>query len=278
MIPVFFGSRQKQLFGVYYPSKNQPSLMHGVLLCPPVGHEYMRTHMVLRQLSALLSSHGFDVFKFDYYGVGDSAGKSRQGNIAAWKDDVRTAYQELKDMSGVQSISIVGLRLGALIAALAASNGLTPKNLLLWDPVVNGGKFIQELRYLSSEALTGKAEHNEGDEVLVGFPYSAENISSITKVDFLNLEVKAAKKILLVISENRNDYNKLYDQLKLSGKNIVFGNLGEFSRNIGPGNKKNYQLDTGPMIAQWSSQQEIDQALFAHHAINEIASLLKASV
>jgi uncharacterized protein len=233
MIPVFFGHRQKQLFGVYYPSKSRPSLMHGILLCPPVGHEYMRTHMALRQLSALLSSLGFDVFKFDYYGVGDSAGKSTQGNIAAWKEDVGTAYQELKDMSGVQSISIVGLRLGASIAALAASNGVTPKNLLLWDPVVNGEKFIQELRYLSSDVLTGKAEHDEGDEVLVGFPYSAENISLITKVNFLNLEVKAAKKILLVVSENRSDYHNLYDQLKLSGKNIVFGNIGELSRNIG---------------------------------------------
>src|SRR6185503_18450344 len=121
MQPFYFGTSEQQLFGVYHAAESGSSKRAGVVLCQPVGHEYLRAHRAFRNLAMALAGQGFHVLRFDYFATGDSAGDGEQLSVRQCLSDLATAIDELKDIAGVTKVSLVGLRLGATFAALAAS-------------------------------------------------------------------------------------------------------------------------------------------------------------
>jgi uncharacterized protein len=271
------GSRDRQLFGVYYPSKIYPSISHGILICPPIGHEYMRTHKILQQLAVQFSSVGFDVLKFDYYGVGDSAGNCEQGDVEIWKDDIYKAYQELKDISGVRSISIVGMRLGAALAAATISAGLSVKNLLMWDPIINGVAYIRELRELTSKVLNGSFEkEQDGTEILGGFPFSANNLLNISAIDLLTLTAIPKDSILLYVSEHCETYVQLYNNIYEQEIPLKPGGMLSASTASSVSEKRMQEVEGQLIESQWVNRAEFDQALIAPNSITEIISMFKS--
>jgi uncharacterized protein len=117
-----------------------------VLLCNPFGEEAARAHRIYRVLATQLERAGYACLRFDYSHTGDSAGDSQGATLAQWLRDLAVAAGELRRASGTQRVALVGLRLGATLAALATSRGeLRPRHLLLWDPVVNGATYLREL-------------------------------------------------------------------------------------------------------------------------------------
>src|SRR5260221_12888570 len=99
MTPFQFGSSERRLFGVYDPAAhNTGGLVRAAVICYPSSDEQSHAYRTLRQLAARLSQAGIHVLRFDYYGTGDSAGETGQGNAAGWCRDIETAIAELKDM------------------------------------------------------------------------------------------------------------------------------------------------------------------------------------
>lgn len=128
-----------------------------MLLCSPFGEEASRAHRVFRVLATQLERAGFAALRFDYSGTGDSMGESQDATVDAWLADIGTAAEHLRTRSGAGRIAIVGLRLGATLAAMAAARGdARPRHLLLWDPVVDGAAYLRDLvaqhrTYMQSE-------------------------------------------------------------------------------------------------------------------------------
>ena len=139
----YFGSSERRLFGAYHPPEDGGERNAAVLLCGPAPQEYMQSHWVLRKLAARLATAGFHVLRFDYYGTGDSGGDSSAGSLEQWRADVVTALQELRDAAAVRRVSVVGFRLGATLAAQAP---IRVRDLVLWEPVVAGTAYLDELR------------------------------------------------------------------------------------------------------------------------------------
>lgn len=135
---------------------NEPSVsterQHGVLICPPIGQEHVRSHWALRQLATVLAREGFHVLRFDWYGVGDSGGSLEDTSVDQLLDDAETAAQELRDMAGLRRVSVVGLRLGASLAALAASR-IDPYAMVLWDPVASGATYLSGLERMERDLV-----------------------------------------------------------------------------------------------------------------------------
>ena len=154
MTPSYFGDSQQALFGCFHPAEGDRSLERGVLLCAPVAQENIRTSWGLRQLAGTLAREGFDVFRFDYSCVGDSWGDSAEARLGQWVADIGAACAELRDVSGVRRVSLVGLRLGGALAARALGEGLEADTLVLWDPVVRGARYLAELETLHGAMLT----------------------------------------------------------------------------------------------------------------------------
>ena len=153
--PFFFSAGGRQLYGVLHPaSGGQSPSSTGVLLCGPFGTEAVRVHRMQRVLADRLARTGLNVMRFDYYGTGESEGEDEQGEISTWQLDVGCADRELRRRTGCDRTVWVGLRLGATLAALAASSSENqPSGLLMWEPVVDGNAYLAELLRAHARSL-----------------------------------------------------------------------------------------------------------------------------
>ena len=143
MNPFFFGSSQSALYGVHHPPRGTSTRSTGVVLCYPFAQEYMRAHRAFRQMALLLSGEGFHALRFDYSGTGDSAGWPEDMSLADWDRDLGFAIDELIDTAGLDSVWLVGLRLGAAVALRSAGRS-DVAGLVLWDPIVTGSVQLEE--------------------------------------------------------------------------------------------------------------------------------------
>jgi uncharacterized protein len=139
--PFFFGNSARQLFGAY-ESPTEPPRSDGVVLCSPFGEEYLLAHSAYRLLARQLSHAGSHTLRFDYFGTGDSAGEFEDADQNQWLSDIGTAINELRDVGQVSRISLVGLRYGAALAAMAAKKHGGVDRLVLWDPVIDGPEYL----------------------------------------------------------------------------------------------------------------------------------------
>ena len=101
-----------------------------------------------------LADAGFDVMRFDYYASGDSAGDDGEFDVDGAIADTVAAGQRIMERSRAIRLSYLGLRLGATIAALASnlySDEL--EHLILFEPIVDGDHYLQELNRANAEAL-----------------------------------------------------------------------------------------------------------------------------
>ena len=86
---------------------------------PPSGRS-LRAHRALQQLAERLAGAGFDVLRFDYFGCGDSSGEGHEGRLDRWLDDARAGIEEAEALCGSARVALVGVRLGAALAARGA--------------------------------------------------------------------------------------------------------------------------------------------------------------
>ncbi len=209
MNPVLFGSTPQSLFGLYMPPKAKRARPSGVVLCYPMGQEYMRAHRAFRQLGQLLQKAGFHVLRFDYYGTGDSAGDTEAGGLAQWTADIATAIEELRDTAEVPRVSLVGLRLGALLAARAAARRDDVECVVLWDPVVAGAAYLDELFESKVGARAGvRADLADRTATIgvMGFPVTPPLRRDLEAANLLDLAAPAGSKRLVIVSQERPEY------------------------------------------------------------------------
>jgi len=146
MNPMFIGTAERRLFGLYEPAVAPRGKPRAAVLCYPWGMEYIYAHRSMRQLASRLSAAGFHTLRFDYFGTGDSSGEADQADLAGSIADVEAAMEALKDIAGAPKVVLIGLRLGANIALdVAARHKSEIEALVLWDPIVSGNEYAQTL-------------------------------------------------------------------------------------------------------------------------------------
>jgi len=170
--PLLAGDTASAVYAVHYEPPLAVACRGAALICPPYGHEYVRTHRAITRLCESLAHAGCHALKFDYFGTGDSAGDSGTGGIERWIADIQIAAGELKRRAGIDKPHIIGLRLGAMLAIAAP---IQVAKAVWVDPVLSGRSYVDGLEQLerslrtSNESLVipGKATD------LVGMPWPA---------------------------------------------------------------------------------------------------------
>lgn len=190
MTPFYFGTGSRRLFGLYTPARVGAVGNRSVVLCPAWGQEYLRAHRSMRQLANMLNSAGFHVLRFDYFGTGDSAGDMTQTDLAGWESDIGAAIDELKDTCGALRVALVGLRLGgALAARVAARRASDVDALVLWDPVVDGRAYVDEIMLTGKQKAqvlgrsTQRAADQGGGHEILGFALTERLADDFSKID-----------------------------------------------------------------------------------------------
>jgi uncharacterized protein len=191
----FFGEPARQLFGVHHPADGAKRRGVGVVLCYPGHVEYNRSHRAFRNLAGLLAAEGFDALRFDYFATGDSAGTNAEGDPEIWIGNIETACQELRDRASVSSISLVGLRLGALLAVHASARRGPVRDLVLWEPVAAGETYVRDLervhRRQNLVLLHPSPNGGGAAEELTGYAFPLGQRRAIEQLGIANVQPKA---------------------------------------------------------------------------------------
>jgi exosortase A-associated hydrolase 2 len=200
----YFGGAARSLFGVLHePAGGGGSEV--VVFCAPLWREGIRAHRVLRQLGVRLTKLGHAVLRFDYSGAGDSAGESADGDVDVWLEDVAAAIDEVRRRRRAARVTLLGLRFGATLAALAAARRDDVDRLVLWEPVVDGAHYLAagatdqrtwREKYAAWRRLPRAALPDPGDEIL-GFPVTEAMRRSIAAVDLGELP-RTPRSVLIV--------------------------------------------------------------------------------
>lgn len=206
--PLWFDVNGQSIAGILH-SPNVHS-RYGVVICSPIGYEFWCSYQSLHTLAVDLAGIGCHVLRFDYYGTGDSDGSYQDSDILAkWDACLESASNVLKNM-GVSELCFVGLRFGATLA-MRNSEKCGVSNLILWDPVISGRRFVKELKLFSISSPS----NDEGSEELqvAGSIYSQETIKQISEIDLLKLSHTHIKQLSLIDRDDRPASEKYFDTL-----------------------------------------------------------------
>jgi pimeloyl-ACP methyl ester carboxylesterase len=124
----WFTSGKYSLLGHTDFSKRPASF--GVLIVPPFGFEEVCCYRPLRFLARTFAQAGIPTLRYDLPGTGDSSGGLLDpGLLEQWILSIDAAVGELRRVSGVERAALVGIRLGGMLAALAAARGARVQDL-----------------------------------------------------------------------------------------------------------------------------------------------------
>jgi len=210
----YFGDPPKLMYGAYHPAREFNDRGVAVILCYPVINEYLRAHRAFVRIATQLAAEGFHVLRFDYFGCGDSYGDDNDGNLSEWTENLETAIEELKHGCDASHICLIGLRMGATLAMLAAEKRNDIDSMVLWEPIVNGDEYLREVKrfHLESAVIEGlpKTEKSHSDSEshldILGFRIPELLLEQFHELDLLSTKKSPAKRILLL--ENSDDYDR----------------------------------------------------------------------
>lgn len=166
------------------------------VICAPGGYEYTRAHRTLRHLADRLARAGIPALRFDYHGTGNSAGDdSEPDRIAAWVGNIRQACAEARAATGRERLCLVGVRLGATLAALA-SREVPVDDIVLWNPCISGKNYVREMQAIAM-SVEGAEVHADGTLESAGYVITGDTVDALRRID-LKRTPPAASRVLVL--------------------------------------------------------------------------------
>jgi dienelactone hydrolase len=211
--PIYFPSGEHRLFGWLHLPAGATSDW-GVVVCKPFGYEALCGHRSLRAFADTAAQLGIPALRFDYAGTGDSADIDPAAEqVALWTRDIASAVAELRRLTGVSHVCLLGFRLGALLSVVA-SRQCPVEALALVAPVLSGKRYTREFRTLqmaadAAEAANSAAEGprpsaggQAGGLEVSGYALAAASLATLAQADAAGALAPAVADLLVI---DRND-------------------------------------------------------------------------
>jgi pimeloyl-ACP methyl ester carboxylesterase len=213
--PHYFGPRDAPLFGWLQAPVGGTTKNIGIVICNPFGFEEVCAHRSLEYLATRAAQAGIASLRFDYEGTGNSHGdESGPTRLHAWVRSVGHAIDHLKASTGVDNVCLLGLRIGATLAALAATSRADVSALVAIAPVVRGRAYARELRIL------GHSSDESGGLESAGFVLTAETVAAVGSLDLRALSRSPASRVLIVERDDLPQNPEWHEQLKELGVDV----------------------------------------------------------
>src|ERR1700730_13638376 len=209
---LYFDSSGHRLFGWLHRPEERTAADIGLVVCKPFGYEAICAHRSVRAFADMGAAAGMHALRFDYLGTGDSADIAPEADqLEVWTNDVLAAVSELRRLTGVPRVCLVGFRFGALLATLAGARSTTLDGLILISPIVNGRRYLRQLRTtrLAAALSTAPADAimasshnvdsgNNGSMEVSGFSLSAATLAALAQIDVTTLDALPAADMLII--------------------------------------------------------------------------------
>jgi hypothetical protein len=228
-VALWLGSPDRPLFA--WLDVPDDGLVHGAaVICPSMGLEATYSTRGLRHLAHRLVGAGWAALRVDYAATGDSAGAWTDPHLVAdWLAGVRGAIEYVRDL-GVTRTAVVGLRVGATLAAAELTRGGPVDDFVLWDPCASGRTFLREQTALSifrrkqavdwgdqhaGESLGSPAPIEEGSLEAPGAMFSAATVADLTPVAISGTDLGLATRELVLGRRGRSLPRALRERVTL---------------------------------------------------------------
>jgi alpha-beta hydrolase superfamily lysophospholipase len=241
--PLYFTSGNCTLFAWLHSPSRQPPASMGLVVCKPFGFEAMSAHLSIRAFAEAAAEIGIPTLRFDYGGTGDSGDLAPGADqLDAWLQDVTAAVQELQRRTAVERVCLLGFRLGALLAAMAAPRLPQVCGLIAVAPIISGKRYLRELRTFelaaaalaahtpsraqipSPEAEWAGAGHME----VSGFFLNARTMAALQEIDLLALPTPPVSDALVIDREDLPGARAWKDALSAGGIRTQYAVLPGF--------------------------------------------------
>lgn len=142
--PAFVPAPQGPVFALHFaPAQGQPC-RRTVMVVPSFAEEMHRCRSMVTMLARRLAPRGIGTLVLDPYGTGDSGGEFTDHTWEGWKADLKAGLAWLQARGAVCD-TLLGVRVGAMMAAEAAASLGTIRHLAFWQPVLSGKTFFNQL-------------------------------------------------------------------------------------------------------------------------------------
>lgn len=137
MTPVYIGG--------CYTVLHEAAGQRGIVICGSLGDEDLNLYRSQVLLADRLAQGGFPTLRVSYYGTGDSAGNDGEPDrLGAWFDSITASVRWLRETHDIMHVTLCSLRVGAALAALAASETADVDSLAMLAPIISGRQFLRE--------------------------------------------------------------------------------------------------------------------------------------
>lgn len=198
----FFGKASRPRFGWLHRAA-VPATGVGLIIVPPFGYEAVCAQRALRHLAEDAAQAGVLAVRVDLDGTGNSAGDDLDPQrLEGWLASIDDACG-LARSTGADRLVLVGVRLGATLASIAAARRQDVAGLVAIAAVPSGKALLREGRLLQMsldlEPAPAVVKDQGGDiQELVGFALTASTCEALGALDLCRLTSAPAPAVLLL--------------------------------------------------------------------------------
>lgn len=134
-----------------------------VVVAQPFAEEANKSRRMVALSGRAMAQRGMAVYVLDAYGCGDSAGDFSQASWPVWRQDLQMTARLAAERHQAPVV-MMGVRLGALLAADALGGLEDVSKVVLWQPAVSGAQLLtQFLRLRTAATMTGSHKESVAD-------------------------------------------------------------------------------------------------------------------
>ncbi len=205
---------RRPLFAFHHKPAGTIQRTVAIVMCPPIGFEALSVYRTYRHAAERLAGQGFHVLRFDYFGTGNSAGEATDDTDPVV--DVHAAIEELKHISGVTEVCLLGTRAGALLALATAAERTDVASVVLFAMPATGRAYVREQKAFQSMS-SGDDAAASGEVHVAGFTLGAALLQRLTQVDPSKLVFTRLPRVLILSRDDIADDGRLLRHLTEQG-------------------------------------------------------------
>jgi pimeloyl-ACP methyl ester carboxylesterase len=262
-VPIVFGD-DPPLLGVFSLPQNPGSAARGVVVCAPLFHQNVCSYRPLRNLAVRIAEQGWPTLRFDWPNCGDS-GDTPIVSVSAWTSAVTRAVEAMRTHTEVDDVCLVGLRMGATFAMLAALGETEVSAISLLGPFATGRAYLRELRsfeVMAAHVFTEPAQPPpplpEGAMEAGGFLLSAAEVGALEGVDLVSADYSslAAARVQIAVAQPDRGITGLVEAAQASGVEVDYTVAADLAR-AWDGTLHSYLAQNcGELVCAWLSDKQ----------------------
>jgi dienelactone hydrolase len=255
--PLWLALEPEPVYAVLHTPAAGTLTGHAVLLLPAFGWDDECSYRRRRDWATQLAAKGVTAVRFDFPGRENSVGSPLSpGRAQSWVTATVEVARWLRQSSGAQRLTAIGVGIGGLIAYQAATADDAIDDLVLWGVRSSGRAHVRELRaYAAVTAREDDTDSARADDAIGigGHIMSAETAASLSAVDLTRLPLPRAnqRRVLLIGRDAHGIDTRLDAHLAQSGVDLTRLDSDEYHCLMSPPDLGLKPAKTLPATVEW---------------------------